>query len=129
MFKKVLLFLLFLITNNSFTNLPSVIVSKNKIKTNMLLDNNFNIFDLNKEKTMGKFIVKSLSDSLSQFDSISHIVLNSNSRIIHETLKNDIIPDQIKKDIILLTIKITQEGDNMGSQILELYYNIVDKVL
>lgn len=129
MFKKVLLFLLFLITNNSFTNLPSVIVSKNKIKTNMLLDNNFNIFDLNNEKTMGKFIVKSLSDSLSQFDSISHIVLNSNSRIIHETLKNDIIPDQIKKDIILLTIKITQEGDNMGSQILELYYNIVDKVL
>ena len=129
MFKKVLLFLLFLITNNSFTNLPSVIVSKNKIKTNMLLDNNFNIFDLNKEKTIGKFIVKSLSDSLSQFDSISHIVLNSNSRIIHETLKNDIIPDQIKKDIILLTIKITQEGDNMGSQILELYYNIVDKVL
>ena len=35
----------------------------------------------------------------------------------------------IKKDIILLTIKMTQEGDNVGGQILELYYNLVDKLL
>ena len=33
------------------------------------------------------------------------------------------------KSKILLTIKITQEGDNMGGKILELYYNIVDKIL
>ena len=76
-----------------------------------------------------KFIVKSLSNTLPQFDSISHIVLNTNSKIIAHALENDFLPDQLKKDIILLTIKMTQEGDNMGGQILELYYNIVNHIL
>jgi hypothetical protein len=100
-------------------------------KQNILLLN-YNIDNLLspeiKEKA-SKFIVKSLSDTLPQFDSISHIVLNTNSKIITDVLQNDWIDPQIKKYIILFTIKMTQEGDNMGGQILELYYNIVDKIL
>jgi hypothetical protein len=56
-------------------------------------------------------------------------VLNTNSRLISCVLENEVLPHQLKKDIILLTIKMTQEGDNMGGQILELYYHIVDKIL
>jgi hypothetical protein len=107
-----------------------ILRSKLPNKQNIIL--NYNIDNLLspeiKEKT-SKFIVKSLSDTLPQFDSISHIVLNTNSKIITDVLQNDFIDPQIKKYIILFTIKMTQEGDNMGSRILELYYNIVDKIL
>ena len=128
MFFKLFFLLLLTLTNSNFVSCPTINIKTNKIipyRSRELYNCNLN--DI--QEQIGKVVVKSLSNTLPQFDSISHIVLNTNSKIIHETLKNDIIPDDIKKNIILLTIKITQEGDNMGGQILELYYNIVDKVL
>lgn len=131
MLKKFILIILCLIGNCSFIQSSSTLRCKMPKKQNILLLN-YNIDNLLspeiKEKA-SKFIVKSLSDTLPQFDSISHIVLNTNSKIITDVLQNDWIDPQIKKYIILFTIKMTQEGDNMGGQILELYYNIVDKIL
>lgn len=131
MLKKFILIILCLLGNCSFIQSSSTLRCKMPKKHNILLLN-YNIDNLLspeiKEKA-SKFVVKSLSDTLPQFDSISHIVLNTNSKIITHVLQNDLIDPQIKKYIILFTIKMTQEGDNMGSQILELYYNIVDKIL
>lgn len=130
MLKKLLLITFCLLSNCNFMSSSLILRSKLPNKQNIIL--NYNIDNLLspeiKEKT-SKFIVKSLSDTLPQFDSISHIVLNTNSKIITDVLQNDFIDPQIKKYIILFTIKMTQEGDNMGSRILELYYNIVDKIL
>ena len=131
MLKKIILIILCLLGNCNFIQSSSTLRCKMPKKQNILLLN-YNIDNLLspeiKEKA-SKFIVKSLSDTLPQFDSISHIVLNTNSKIITDVLQNDWIDPQIKKYIILFTIKMTQEGDNMGGQILELYYNIVDKIL
>lgn len=132
MFKK-LLILFVALTNSTFIKQPNILISKKREIPKLALINNCELLDkiITPEfrETATKLMIKSMSDTLPQFDSISHIVLNTNSRLISYVLEDELIPPQIKKDIILLTIKMTQEGDNMGGQILELYYNIVDKIL
>jgi hypothetical protein len=134
MLKKLFLILSFTLCNSAFIRIPNNIVSiKEKRNNKMTISNNCDLLEkiLGSEITQAnsKIIVQSLSNTLPQFDSISHIVLNTNSRLISYVLNDEFIPPQIKKDIILLTIKMTQEGDNMGGQILELYYNIVNHIL
>lgn len=133
---KFLLFTMLAFSEGMFMNYSPKFLKKPVIKERrslIKLDNPCQLFDklLTPEvkESSSKIIVKSLSNTLPQFDSISHIVLNTNSKIIAHALENDFLPDQLKKDIILLTIKMTQEGDNMGGQILELYYNIVNHIL
>lgn len=133
---KFLLFTMLAVSDSMFISYSPNFLKKPMIKERrsiIKLDNPCQLLDklLTPEVKDGtsKFIVKSLSNTLPQFDSISHIVLNTNSKIIAHALENDFLPDQLKKDIILLTIKMTQEGDNMGGQILELYYNIVNHIL
>lgn len=134
MFKKLLIFLFLTLSNSMFIKLPTNIVNiKRRRNDQLLIQNKCDILEqiLGSEFTQAnsKIIVQSLSNTLPQFDSISHIVLNTNSKLISYVLNDELIPPQIKKDIILLTIKMTQEGDNMGGQILELYYNIVNHIL
>lgn len=134
MLKKLLIFILFTLSNSMFIKVPTNIVNiKKRRNDQLLIQNKCDILEkiLGSEFTQAnsKIIVQSLSNTLPQFDSISHIVLNTNSKLISYVLNDEFIPPQIKKDIILLTIKMTQEGDNMGGQILELYYNIVNHIL
>lgn len=134
MLKKLLIFILFTLSKSMFIKVPTNIVNiKKRRNDQLLIQNKCDILEkiLGSEftQTNSKIIVQSLSNTLPQYDSISHIVLNTNSRLISYVLNDEFIPPQIKKDIILLTIKITQEGDNMGGQILELYYNIVNHIL
>jgi len=134
MLKKLFFILSFTLCNSAFIRIPNNIVSiKEKRNNNLVISNNCELLEkiLGTEftQTNSKLIVQSLSNTLPHFDSISHIVLNTNSRLISHVLNDELIPPQIKKDIILLTIKMTQEGDNMGGHILELYYNIVNHIL
>lgn len=134
MLKKLLIFLFLTLSNSMFIKVPTNIVNiKRRRNDQLLIQNKCDILEkiLGSEFTQAnsKIIVQSLSNTLPQFDSISHIVLNTNSKLISYVLNDELIPPQIKKDIILLTIKMTQEGDNMGGQILELYYNIVNHIL
>ena len=128
MFFKLFLTLLFTLTNSNFVRSPTMNIKTNKMiayRSNEIYNCNFNEF----QEQIGKVVVKSLSNTLPQFDSISHIVLTTNSKLISYVLAEDNIPTPLKKNIILLAIKLTQEGDNTGSQILELYYKIVDYIL
>tara|TARA_A100001011_G_C14273305_1_gene828003 strand:+ start:1756 stop:2064 length:309 start_codon:yes stop_codon:yes gene_type:complete len=74
-------------------------------------------------------IVKSTSGMLANADSVGHRILNSNKLIIDFLLDHKEISMEIKKPFILFLIETAQMGDSMGSQILETYYNLVDKLL
>ena len=77
----------------------------------------------------GDSIVKQLSAGLPHVDNIGHKILHANNLFINDILNNDILSHDMQKEIILTSIKIAQYGDNMGSSLLQLYYNIVDYFL
>lgn len=104
------------------------------------VNNKFNLIPINmdninhfielKEKEIGKSIVLKVSSLLPHFDGIGHKVLHANNEFISWMLNSHhYINDELKKDIILLSIKFAQHGDNFGSMLLQLYYDIVDKSL
>ena len=87
-----------------------------------------NIYDIN-EKIIGKKIVMGISSFLPKFDTIGHNILHANNELISNILSNNNLSDDVKKNIILFTIKMAQNGDNLGSKILQLYYDIVEHSL
>ena len=80
-------------------------------------------------KPVGHIIVQQLSSILPQLDAISHTVLDINSYIIHYIIQDTNLSDEDKKKLILFTIKLVQDGDNVGSQILKNYFDIVNHCL
>ena len=80
-------------------------------------------------KEIGYNIVKSISAILPHVDSIGHSILHADNELIVYVINMDNIPHELKAYIILLSIKFAQYGDNFGSQMLQLYYNIVEKSL
>lgn len=78
---------------------------------------------------MGKNIVLSVSAGLPKFDSVGHKILSANHDFIADVLKNEILSHEMKKMIILASIKLAQMGDDMGSHILQLYYDLVNSCL
>tara|TARA_E500000178_G_C17037751_1_gene764396 strand:+ start:6543 stop:6893 length:351 start_codon:yes stop_codon:yes gene_type:complete len=73
-------------------------------------------------------IVRGIANFLPNIDLIGHQVLLSNKELIPLILEKDNIPDDIKKELILGIIKMTQYGDSFGGILLENYYHIVDKI-
>tara|TARA_Y100000589_G_scaffold329058_1_gene374654 strand:- start:54 stop:560 length:507 start_codon:yes stop_codon:yes gene_type:complete len=83
----------------------------------------------NYKTAMGKQFVINLSSLLPKVDTIGHDVLQANNRFIVDVLSYPNVPDDIKKQIILLSIKLAQYGDDLGSVFLQQYYNLVDHFL
>ena len=80
-------------------------------------------------KIIGKQTVIYISEMLPHVDNIGHQVLHANNIFIKDILSNPVLTDELKRNIILFSIKLAQQGDDMGSQLLQLYYNIVDACL
>jgi hypothetical protein len=78
------------------------------------------------KRTLGKQIVLQISSLLPKVDTIGHDILHANNVFVTDVLANDHMSDDFKKDIILLSIKMAQYGDDLGSFFLQQYYNIVD---
>jgi len=78
---------------------------------------------------VGKNIVLSVSAGLPKFDSVGHKILSANHDFIANILQNHHLSHSMKKDIILSSIKLAQMGDDMGSNILQHYYNLVESCL
>ena len=78
---------------------------------------------------IGKNIVLSVSSNLPKFDSVGHKILSANHDFIEKILHNEVLSHHMKKDIILASIKLSQMGDDMGSHILQQYYNLVERCL
>jgi acetate kinase len=97
-----------------------------KINNKFAILDSFHILD---KQGNGEKIVKSISSFLPHVDSIGHKVLHANNEFINSILSMDTISDDLKKDIILFSIKLAQQGDDMGSVLLQWYYDLVDKCL
>ena len=91
------------------------------INVNLLSENNF--------KPAGVYAVKQISSLLPKVDNIGHDILHANNQFISNIFDNKNIPDKYKKDIILMSVRLAHYGDDMGSEILQLYYNIIDYCL
>ena len=75
---------------------------------------------------VGNEAVKMISAGLPHVDSIGHNILHANNEFISDVLNNHMLSPQLQKSIILASIKLAQMGDDMGSHMLQWYYNIVD---
>ena len=75
---------------------------------------------------LGNNVVKSISAALPHVDNIGHNILHANNIFINDILNNPVLDHDTQKAIILFSIKLAQHGDDMGSQLLQTYYNIVD---
>ena len=86
--------------------------------------------DTNLKKEIGKKIVMDISSIIPKLD-IGYDVLHANNKFIVKVLSLDehIVPHELKKYIILLSIKIAQNADNFGSYLFQQYYNLVDNVI
>jgi len=94
---------------------------------NFLHISQFSPYHLKEE--IGKDIVLSVSAALPNFDTVGHKILSANHDFIYDILHNDLLSSSLKKEIILLSIRLAQMGDDMGSQILQYYFNLVDASL
>lgn len=137
---KQLIFFLLLITNNISEQyqIAPITVYKNsysKDKTITMIKNNIpkvidNFLDITvQEKYIGRIIVEKISALLPHVDSIGHNILHANNEFINYILEHDLFNDATKKSIILASIRLAQYGDDAGSHLLQLYYNIVEKCL
>ena len=99
------------------------------------VDNNNNIFEglktaiALKEKAIGKYVVMKVSAFLPSFDSIGHKILHANNEFVSKILLDQHLPHELKKDLILFSIKMAQNGDDFGSYLLQMYYDIVNNSL
>lgn len=106
------------------------------VNTNLNLINNHNHFTDNihhfideNNKLIGKKVVLAISSLLPHVDSIGHRVLHANNEFISYILSHDILNDHLKKEIVLLSIRMAQAGDDFGSHLLQFYYEIVNSCL
>ena len=104
----------------------SMLFSKNDLPIHdyHFLDNLSNFIDESK-RNLGKETVIKISSFLPHFDQIGHNVLHANNEFISYILSLDNVPEELKKEIILSSIKFAQYGDNFGSYLLQMYYDIV----
>ena len=79
-----------------------------------------------KSHKLGQAVVRYVSSYLPKVDSIGHNILHANNEFISDVLNNHMLSPQLQKNIILASIKLAQMGDDMGSHMLQWYYNIVD---
>jgi len=78
---------------------------------------------------IGYMMVKIISSILPHVDTIGHKVLHMDDEIINYFINLDNLSPELKKKIILGIIHISQQGDHFGAQMLQLYYDIVNKLM
>ena len=138
--KYILKFLIYFLTftNGSFIKSNTIVKSKqnNNIKLiNLQEINNYKLIDkildikIENTKNLGRVIVEKTSSYLPKVDNIGHNVLHANNEFISSILNMNTLPDNFKKEIVLFSIRLAQYGDNLGSHMLQLYYDLVDKFL
>ena len=86
-----------------------------------------NIKYLNNEQS--ELLVKKITGLLPEVDSVAGYVLHANDILINKILNNSFLYLEIKKILVIFFIKITQSGDSMGHELLQLYHDLVNCLL
>lgn len=74
-------------------------------------------------------LVEKSAQLLPKIDTIGHNLLLNNEVVIKNVLDMENVPLEIKKQIILDIIRVTQYGDQFGGFILSHYHDLVDILL
>tara|TARA_Y100000992_G_C21132383_1_gene427216 strand:+ start:478 stop:780 length:303 start_codon:yes stop_codon:yes gene_type:complete len=74
-------------------------------------------------------LVEKSAQLLPKIDTIGHNLLLNNEVVIKNVLDMENVPLEIKKQIILDIIRVTQYGDQFGGFILSHYHDLVDFLL
>lgn len=114
---------------NELISQPIIDKKTELISHNCHLLEHTNQFIEEHNKILGKKVVLGISSLLPKVDNIGHNVLHANNEFISNILSHDFLNDHLKKEIVLASIRLAQSGDDMGSHLLQLYYNIVESSL
>ncbi len=133
-FLKIFIFLnIFQIDAFNYNSNKIIKYKKNKINSIVM---NYNVCPdyldkytkfLNEDQS--ETVVKSITGFLTKVDGLGGYILHTNDILINCILNNNLLPIENKKSIILFLIQFSQEGDSMGSHILQLYHDIVNCLL
>lgn len=121
--------------NEFYKNYDNLGDYKKYLEPNLFSEiNKYNTLDLKEisetvKINVGNNVVKQLSSGLPHVDNIGHNILHANNVFINDVLNSPYLTHDMQKTIILNSIKLAQHGDNFGSELLQLYYNIVDYFL
>jgi len=117
---------IYMINNNKIkqlnTKLPNVNMNIDKI-----CDKNLEFIN-NLPQEFRDNLVKSSSSIIPKFDSIGSIVLHLNEKFIKLIVESN-LDINTKKIFILNIIQAAQNGDQMGSKILQFYYDFINCLL
>jgi hypothetical protein len=117
----------FYITGEKINNFANKIHTMNNDLGNMIQNKEEFINHISHE--IGYSVVKLISTLLPHVDSIAHDILHMDDVMINNILNFSLISPELKKNIILTIIHISQEGDNIGGYMLQLYYDIINKLM
>jgi len=130
--KKLLIFLFLLFSrSNSLVPPNSPIETKGLcLATKKIICATKSPFILNEiHNDINKFLIKEVTGMLPAADIVSKKVLEWNDLYITKIIDSRIIPEDLKKTLILDLIKIVQWGDSTGSDLINLYYDFVNCLL
>ena len=104
-------------------------VENNNMDIGHIIGNCYRKGKQNHNKQCGCMIVRFISSFLPHADGIGHKVLHANNEFVNYIMNLDEkkVSHKTKGRIIMLSISIAQWGDNVGSKILQMYYDIVNK--
>jgi hypothetical protein len=61
---------------------------------------------------------------------VGYTILHADHKFIVNLFSSeDNIPHDVKKKLVLFTIKMAQYGDSVGSELFQKYYELVDKLI
>ena len=129
MLKFIFLTIMTLTTNALNINHISPINPINMIASNHICPTYLEQYTKNFNEQQGEFIIKTISSTFPQVDSISHIVLHTSDNLINFTLNNNILSNEMKKLIVLFIVEGIQTGDATGGYILDFYHQLVNCLL
>lgn len=125
--------LLSLIYVNAFIPDPNLLLKKSLFTYNIdnIVDKNLlkNTDLVNFHDSLGTHIIDKFAQILPNIDSIGHQVILLDRSLVNILIDNNSISPDLKKNLILLIIKISQEGDQIGTFVLENFYKISDFLL
>ena len=134
--KKLLLLLLFTsqieclrINNNNIKVVNNINKQNNIIMKYDMCPNYLEKYTHFLNQEQGEILVKKTAGVFPQMDSVSNFVLHTNDVLINKVLNNNDLSSDIKKNLVLFLIHMTQNGDSTGSHILQFYNDLVNCLL